>query len=64
MTRINKHFFEMAQSSAKEAVSITSNRGGVFDWDVAMVFLRMAYYRESVECYEAYFAQIEKVNND
>lgn len=55
MTTINKKFFEMAQQSANTAVELTTYHAGAFDWDVAMVFLKMAYGVATI-------AEIEKYN--
>lgn len=64
MTRINKKFFEMAQASAKQGVELTTYHAGAFDWDVAMIFLKMAYYRASVKEMEKYNAEVAKVIHD
>ncbi|ATN93856.1 hypothetical protein [Escherichia phage SRT8] len=64
MTRINKHFFEMAQSSAREGVELTTYHAGNFDWDIAMKFLKMAYYRASVEEIESFIEDVKKVIHD
>lgn len=65
MARINKHFFEMAQNSAREGVKLTTNHGGAFDWDVAMIFLKMSYYYTcTVDAVEKYNEEIAKVIHD
>ena len=63
MTRINESFFKMAQSSALTATELTSYHGGEFDWAIAMHFLRMAYYRASVEEVEKFIGDIEALLN-
>lgn len=63
MTRINKQFFEMAQSSAKVATEIGDKNGGAFDWAIAMLFLRMSYYRADVEEYEHFVKNMESMFN-
>lgn len=64
MTRINANFFNIAQDSAKMATNLTSNGDGEFDWDVAMSFLKMAYYRASIEEVESYNRDLEILLND
>lgn len=63
MTRINANFFNIAQQSAKMAVHITDKKGGNFDWDIAMGFLKMAYYRCSVKEVEFFIESMEKLTN-
>lgn len=63
MTRINEAFFKMAQSSAKTATELTSRQAGDFDWHLAMGFLKMAYYRCTVEELEGFIVGIERVLN-
>ncbi|MGT3661351.1 hypothetical protein [Escherichia coli] len=63
MVRINANFFNIAQQSAKMAVHITNNKGGNFDWDIAMHFLKMAYYRCSVKEVECFIESMEKLTN-
>lgn len=63
MTRINEAFFKMAQSSAKTATELTSDHAGQFDWAIAMDFLKMAYYRCTVEDMEGFIRDVEKVLN-
>lgn len=64
MTRINEAFFKMAQSSAKTAIALTSKQGGAFDWDIAMDFLKMAYYCASVEEVEKFLSDLQAVLDD
>lgn len=64
MARINANFFNIAQQSAKMAVNITDKKGGNFDWDIAMDFLKMSYYRCSVEEVELFIESVEKLTND
>lgn len=63
MARINANFFNIAQQSAKMAVHITNKQGGNFDWDIAMNFLKMAYYRCSVKEVERFIDSVEKLTN-
>lgn len=63
MARINENFFNIAQQSAKMAVHITNKKGGNFDWDIAMNFLKMSYYRCSVEEVEGFISDVEKPTN-
>lgn len=63
MARINANFFNIAQQSAKMAVHITNKQGGNFDWDIAMKFLKMAYYRCSVKEVERFIDSVEKLTN-
>lgn len=63
MTRINANFFNIAQQSAKMAVHITNKQGGKFDWDIAMNFLKMAYYRCSVKEVEWFIESVEKLTD-
>lgn len=63
MTRINANFFNIAQDSAKMAAHLTSRSGGSFDWDIAMNFLKMSYYRCSVEEVENFIKSMEDLFN-
>lgn len=63
MARINANFFNVAQQSAKMAVHITNKQGGDFDWNIAMNFLKMAYYRCSVKEVERFIDSVEKSTN-
>lgn len=45
------------------AVHITNKQGGNFDWDIAMNFLKMSYYRCSVEEVEGFISDVEKLTN-
>ena len=64
MTRINEAFFKMAQSSAKTATELTSYHAGDFDWSLAMGFLKIAYYRCTVEEIEGFISGVERVLNN
>lgn len=63
MARINANFFNIAQQSAKMAVNITDKKGGNFDWDIAMSFLKMAYYRCSAKEVKWFIDSVEKLTN-
>ena len=63
MARINANFFNIAQQSAKMAIHITDKKGGNFDWDIAMNFLKMAYYLCSVKDVECFIESVEKLTN-
>ena len=64
MTRINEAFFKIAQSSARIATDLTSEHAGQFDWIIAMGFLKMAYYRCTVEEMEGFLSDVKKVIGD
>ena len=64
MTRVNKAFFKVAQSSARIATDLTTKHAGQFDWSIAMGFLKMAYYRCTVEEMEGFLSDVKKVIGD
>lgn len=64
MIRINKKFFKMAQEAAKSGVELTTYHAGDFDWYSAMKFLKMAYYRCSVEELENFISDVENALNE
>lgn len=63
MTRINKQFFQIAQASAKYGVILTTKHAGEFDWNIGMMYLKMAYGYASIEEIEKYVEAL-KIFND
>lgn len=63
MKIISKHFFEMAQRSAREAEELTTYHAGAFDWDIAMFFLKASYGLATVEDIEIYNRNVEALQD-
>lgn len=55
----NSRAFKIANEIAREAVAEGSQAGYGFDWDCAMVFLKVAYGYDSIDDMECIGAQYE-----